>query len=331
MIYVNLNSTDACLNFGCEYYYAVVNPTDDDIFMLWRTTPTLMIGKYQNTREEVDVDYAEAHGIGIVRRMSGGGTIYTDMGGWQFTFITHGESSDIEFERFMNPVTAALRALGLDAAITGRNDILIKTPENPNGAKISGNTQYKKKNATVHHGSLLFETDLDALFCATTPKNYKISSKAIKSVRERVTNIRPNLPRDMTGTEFRDYLVEKLAGRGSTVTPDSGALHEISKIADSMFRPAETVFGADPKFDFSREIHLPGGTVEIGLTVKNGKITSASASGDFFAGESDDIAQRITGCDFTVESVKKALSGMNLYMMESDKIAETLFSEELFS
>lgn len=328
MIYVNLNSTDACLNFGCEYYYAVVNPLPDDVFMLWRTTPTLMIGKYQNTREEVDLDYAAEHGIGLVRRLSGGGTIYTDMGGWQFTFITHGGGSEIEFERFMTPVTNALRSLGLDAAATGRNDILLKTPENRNGAKISGNTQYKKKNATVHHGSLLFETDLDTLCRAATPKSYKISSKAIKSVRERVTNIRPNLPRDMDGSEFRDYLVEKLAGRAAAVYPDEAATREINSIADKMFRPIDTVLGADPAFDFSREIHLPGGTVELGLTIKSGKITAASVSGDFFAGESDDIARRITGCDFDKDAVAQVLHGMDLYMMDSEKIAEMLFSEE---
>ena len=180
MIYIDTHSTDVFYNFGVEYYFSRHKKLDDDVFLIWRTTPTLMIGKFQNTLEEIDASYARERGITIVRRLSGGGTIYTDMGGWQFSYITKTCGIEIEFERFIAPIVDILRSLGLNAALTGRNDITV------DGKKVSGNTQYKLGETTVHHGSLLFSTDLGEMARASTPNPYKITSKAISSVRERV-------------------------------------------------------------------------------------------------------------------------------------------------
>ena len=119
MIYIETGSADVCYNFGAEYYFTVEKPLEDTVFLFWRTTPTLMVGRYQNVLEEVERAYAAAHGIRIVRRMSGGGTIYTDPGGWQFTFIEDAREEDIQFQRYIAPVTGALEELGVEAVYTG--------------------------------------------------------------------------------------------------------------------------------------------------------------------------------------------------------------------
>ena len=166
MIYIETGSTDVYYNFALEYYFAAVKKLDDTVFLLWRTTPTLMVGKYQNTLEEICQDYAQAHGINVVRRMSGGGTIYTDMGGWQFTFIEQGDTNEIHFQAYTKPIVDALRALGVPADFNGRNDLLI------DGRKVSGNAQYKLAGSTVHHGSLLFDTDIEQMVASTTVADY---------------------------------------------------------------------------------------------------------------------------------------------------------------
>ena len=191
MIYIETGSTDVCYDFALEYYFTLEKRLSDTVFLFWRTTPTLMVGKYQNVLEEVDKPYADAHGIRIVRRMSGGGTIYTDLGGWQFSFIQHRETGEIEFSQYIMPVLEALEEMGVHAAFNGRNDLTIQ------GRKFSGNAQYRLGGCIVHHGSLLFDTDLQQMEAATTVDRYKIVSKGIQSVRDRVTNIAEHLPAPM--------------------------------------------------------------------------------------------------------------------------------------
>lgn len=188
MIYIETGSTDVYYNFGLENYFATEKRLPDTVFLFWRTTPTLMVGKYQNILEEINKPYADAHGIHLVRRMSGGGTIYTDLGGWQFTFIEHSPEQQIEFAQYIGPVVDAVRELGADASFNGRNDLLI------DGRKFSGNAQYRLGDCIVHHGSLLYDTNIEQMVASTTVDPYKILSKSIKSVRDRVTNISEHLP-----------------------------------------------------------------------------------------------------------------------------------------
>lgn len=320
MIFIDTHSTDVFYNFGCEYYFASEKDLGDDVFMLWNTSPTLMIGKYQNTLEEINGEYAKEHGITVVRRMSGGGTIYTDPGGWQFTFITRRtEPGMIEFARFVNPIVDALRSLGADVEPTGRNDITLC------GKKISGNAQYKLKGSTVHHGSLLFDTDIDELVRSTTPKEYKITSKSIKSVRDRVTNIREHLSSDMDGGEFRRRLISSMTDSEYIITPEDER-HIIAFAAEKFADPA-IIYAAAPAFEAEKTLHLPGGNLVIGFTVKNGRIESAGISGDFFGvDDADTISRALRGCPFTPEDVRSALRPLSFYAITPEEIANGLFS-----
>ena len=304
MIYIDTHSADAFYNFGCEYYFAVEKALDDDVFLMWKTTPTLMIGKYQNTLEEIDGAYAREKGLTVVRRLSGGGTIYTDEGGWQFSYITRSLGMEIEFDRFIGPVVEVLRSLGLDAAATGRNDITV------NGRKVSGNAQFRLGSATVHHGSLLFDTDIDELVRSTTPQPYKITSKAIKSVRERVINIREALPEEnrMTADEFRDTVVRRLTDSVYTLTPEDDA--RIRELGQEHFADPKLIYAAAPKFEIEKTVHLPGGNFIVGLTVRKGRIENAGITGDFFAASDSlgsDMSGALIGCDYTPDAVKAVL------------------------
>ena len=231
MIYIETGSTDVYYNFGLEYYFTLEKRLPETVFLFWRTTPTLMVGKYQNVLEEINKPYADAHGIHLVRRMSGGGTIYTDMGGWQFTFIQHKEAGEIEFGQYIAPVIDALGEMGVNAAFNGRNDLTI------DGKKFSGNAQYRLGDCIVHHGSLLFDTDIEQMVASTTVDSYKITSKSIKSVRDRVTNISEHLPAPMDAETFKETMVRHIMNGSTavyTVTPEDDA--RIREIAREQFQ-----------------------------------------------------------------------------------------------
>ena len=320
MIYIDTKSTDVFYNFGVEYYFSREKKLDDDVFLMWRTTPTLMIGKFQNTLEEIDAKYAREHNITVVRRLSGGGTIYTDMGGWQFSYITQSCGIEIEFERFISPIVEILRSLGLDAALTGRNDITV------NSKKVSGNTQFKLGEMTVHHGSLLFSTDLNELVRSSTPNPYKITSKAISSVRERVTNISEHLAVPMTCEEFRDMTVKKLTDRVYEITPEDD--ERIRVYAREKFADEKIIYAASPKFDIEKVLHLEGGSFTIGYSVFHGKIIEAGIRGDFFAGVSaEELENALIGCDFAPESVREALLPFygRIYKTSTDELVRGIF------
>ena len=305
MIYIETGSTDVCWNFALEEYFAGAKRLDDTVFLLWRTQPTLMVGKYQNTLNEIRLDYARAHGIQIVRRMSGGGTIYTDMGGWQFTFIDgQADPEVIAFTDYTRPILDALRAMGLDVAFNGRNDILLE------GRKISGNAQYKLGGVTVHHGSLLFDTDITRMVESTSVSDEKIISKSIKSVRERVTNISEHLKEPMTALEFKERVVGYVLNRGAreyALTDEDRAA--IARLAKEKYASYDWCFGMDPPCTLTRSARLQGGLMEFKLDIRKNVIRSAAIHGDFFASEkADSLGEILTGCPYERGALAQALT-----------------------
>ncbi len=320
MIYIDTKSTDCFYNFGAEYYFSREKRLDGDVFMLWRTTPTLMIGRFQNTLEEIDGKYARERGIKVVRRLSGGGTIYTDLGGWQFTYITESRGIEIDFRRFVDPIVEILRSLGVEAALTGRNDITIC------GKKVSGNTQYRLGGMTVHHGSLLFESDLCEIARATTPNPYKITSKAISSVRERVGNIRDYLPCPMTSEEFAAAVKSALTEEEYVITPEDN--RRIRTIAREKFMDERAIYSTAPRFEIEKVLHLRGGTVNVSYSVKGGVIVEAGISGDFFSTvDISGIEAALVGCDFTPECVQASLEAVcgGIYEISAAELTRGIF------
>ena len=171
--------------------------TNDDVFMLWQNEPTVVIGKNQNAFAEINMDYIKKNNIHIARRITGGGAVYHDLGNVNYTFISNqGETAGIDFAYFTAPIIEALGTLGINAVLSGRNDLMI------GDKKFSGNAQHTKANRVLHHGTLLFDSELDILSYALNVDEEKIKAKAIKSARSRVTNLRHSLTVDITVEQF---------------------------------------------------------------------------------------------------------------------------------
>lgn len=304
MIYIENNSTNPYYNFALEYYLIhEKNLPDNQIFIFWRTQPTVMIGRYQNTLEEINEKYVRDNNINVVRRITGGGTIYTDMGGWEFSFITRGKAGQIDFNKYIEPIIGSLKKLGVAAEFNSRNDLVIKNK------KFSGNAQCISNSYTLHHGSLLFDTDLEQMVRCLTVDDYKIISKGIKSVRERVTNISDHLLEPLDTLVFRELMVKSIMNNSDNeyiLTDEDNK--RINEIAKEKFESWQWNYGKSPEFNITKTGRFEGGKIEFKLDVNKGIIESCSMYGDFFGNVNvSKFCDSLTGCEYNRESVKSAL------------------------
>lgn len=314
IVYVPHSSTDVYWNFGLESYF-VENPLPNAaVVLFWRTTPTLMLGKYQNLLSEVNLEVAEKEGVQLVRRKSGGGTIFTDLGGWQFSFIQAQDDESIDFAGFIKPVLAVLHELGIPAEFSGRNDILV------HGKKFSGNAQYRTKGMVVHHGSILFDSDVETMLRCTTVSEIKLISKGIESIRERVINLRDCLPggrESMDSSGFGEYMGKHLprqyaqsgvAGEVEVYALSEAEKEQIQELGERYYKAKEELWGRNPAFTLEEEKRFAGGSVRLLLKVDKGIIEDAQVQGDFFANlEDDEFAEILKGVPYQREAVHAAL------------------------
>jgi len=270
--------------------------------------PSIIVGNHQNTIEEINFPYVMQNGITVARRVSGGGAVYHDYGNLNFSFIVEkGESaSTIDFKPFTDPVIHALSGLGLNATLSGRNDILI------DGKKFSGNAQYISKTKVLSHGTLMFDVNIEAMLESLNVDEEKITSKAIRSVKSRVANVREALKTDMDVFEFRAYLIERLIEEtGATerkLTDEENAL--VEKSVAEKYSTWEHNYGSSPPFRLKKRSRFDGvGIIEIGLNVEGGVITKASLSGDFFTNE-------------PIENLEAALIGKRMEYSEVASLPE---------
>ena len=310
MIYIETGSTDPYFNFGLEYYLITEKMFDEPVFLFWQTTPTLMVGKFQNTLEEINASYAKEQGIQIVRRMSGGGTIYTDLGGWQFTFIIPGKTEEISFSEYISPVIDALHGMGIPgASFNGRNDLVI------DGKKFSGNAQYLYNGFTLHHGSLLFDTNIEQMVKSTTVDPYKIISKGIKSVRERVTNISEHLNTPMDSREFKRRMVTSIMGGGDHKTYEltEADRRRITALADLKFNNWDCIYGRNPKCSLTKTKRFAGGKMEASLEVSHGIIKDCVIHGDFFGSlDLEALCQALIGTKYEEGAIADAIAPFDI-------------------
>jgi len=270
-------STDPYFNLATEEY--ILKKFQEDCFMLWQNENSIVVGKHQNTLSEINLDYVKEKGIKVARRISGGGTVFHDLGNLNFSFIVSGEEGNlVDFRRFTKPILEVLKNLGIEAKFEGRNDLTI------GGKKFSGNAEHVWKKRTLHHGTILFSSVISDLSKALKVNPLKYTDKAVKSVRSRVTNVSEHLIENLSIEAFRDKIMDHIldnyegASRYKFTNED---IQSIEELRDNKFINWEWNFGYSPKYDFKKEIETNGGSLGIMMTVEKGIITKLKISGDF--------------------------------------------------
>lgn len=279
--WLDIATTDAAWNLALEQYVFDSLPRDRDYLLLWRNKNAVIIGKHQNTAAEINAAAVEERGVQVVRRLSGGGAVYHDLGNLNFTFITDAPADgDLDFGRFCRGVVALLQRLGVEAELSGRNDMTIA------GQKFSGNAQYLRAGRVMHHGTILFDSDLEAVARVLQSHPEKFTDKATRSVRSRVTNVRPHLAQDMELAQFRAALLSALL---ADVPHEEVVLTEadeaaIEKLRRERYATWEWNYGYSPACTAVKAARILGcGSVEAHLDVDEGIIRKIAFAGDFFS------------------------------------------------
>ncbi|HGD5795939.1 TPA: lipoate--protein ligase [Streptococcus agalactiae] len=306
MKYIVNTSNDPAYNVALEAY-AFQKLTDiDEIFILWINEPAIIIGRHQNTIQEINKEFIDKNGIHVVRRLSGGGAVYHDLNNLNYTIISNNtQEAAFDFQTFSKPVIDTLAKLGVKAEFTGRNDLEI------NGQKFAGNAQAYYKGRMMHHGCLLFDVDMSVLGQALKVSKDKIESKGIKSVRARVTNIVDHLSDKITVQEFSDAILaqmkEEYPEMDEYVLSDA-ELSEIQAMRDNQFSTWDWTYGKAPEYTIERGVRYPAGKITTYANVENSTIKSVKIFGDFFGVKPvDDIEKMLEGVRYDYKDVLAAL------------------------
>lgn len=306
MLNIINNSRNPYFNLALEEYVLAKMDQKEKYCILWQNDPAVIVGRNQNTAGEINEEFIKDRAIKVVRRMSGGGAVYHDPGNLNFTFILpEPRLQKLDFARFTRPVIKTLALLGVEARNEGRNDITIK------GRKISGNAQCRYRGSLMHHGTMLFATDLDTMEKALTVGQDKFQSHGVDSVRSRVTNIGDHLSSPISLEEFKNLLLKSIQEEENVadyhLSPDE--LEQVNQSASSKYSTWEWTYGTSPWFNVQLKKRFDWGKVELRLGVEKGIITSCSIHGDFFAlKELDELQQHFLSRPYSNEEMVAALN-----------------------
>ena len=312
MIYYISKTHDTAFNIALEEYCFKKLKDEDEIFLLWINEPSIIVGKYQNTIEEINTEYTREKGIHVIRRISGGGAVYHDLNNLNYTIISNRDKGQegFNFKEFSKPIIETLAELGVKAEFTGRNDLEI------DGQKFCGNAQAYIKDRVMHHGCLLFNVDFSALGDALKVSKDKIESKGVKSVRSRVTNILPHLKTPITVEEFGDKIMEYMKKQYPDMKEYVFSKEELDYIAKraEVKRSWEWNYGESPEFNITRGKRFKNGKIQIFATVENSRIKNIKFYGDFFGKNEDlsEIENLLKNVKYTAEDVKEKLESIDI-------------------
>ncbi len=327
MLYVpNQGLTDPRLNLAIEEHLLRNLDIAEPILLFYVNEPSVIIGRNQNPLEEIDADFVKAQGIHLVRRLSGGGAVYHDLGNLNFSFITQGKQDLHKFAKVVDPIIKVLRNLGVEAEFRGKSDIFAA------GKKISGNAQYSTAGRMISHGTLLFDSNLDSLSKALTPRKVAIKSKAVQSIRNHVVNIRDLLVEDMTIDDLQRALLRGLFGAGEiptySLTPPDWV--QIQQISAERYQQWDWNYGRSPKFSFNRNNCFPSGKIDVHVEVEGGRIQAITFSGEL-AGLRDitELEKSLIGLRYDPSALAQALETVDLHpyfgQLDKAKFLDLLF------
>jgi lipoate---protein ligase len=278
MLFIENPSSDPYFNLAVEEY--LLKHLDTDIAMIWSSKPSIIVGKHQNTLAEINLDYVRKNNIPVVRRLSGGGTVFHDPGNINFTFIRKtAREKLVDFKAHTQPIVDFLRSINIDARLEGKNDIRVS------GLKVSGNAEHIFRDKVIHHGTLLFDSDLKHLNLAIKAKEEKFQSKAVKSIRSTVANISdfsgPGLSREAFVEQLKLYIKNYFPGIQSwSLSMDD--MRTIEKIKIEKYLTWEWNFGYSPTFTLRNSVNIDNNALSVELTVARGVINETK----MFLGES---------------------------------------------
>ncbi len=315
--------TDPYFNLASEE--VLLKAREEELFLLYRNRPSVVVGKHQNTLDEINLPFVLKHGILVARRISGGGAVFHDLGNLNYAFITTGKEGElVDYRRYTLPVIEAMKGVGLEVKLGERNELLL------GGKKISGTASHVYKKRVLHHGTLLFASDMENLTSALKTKPGRFEGRAVRSVRSEVTNIADHLVGKMDIVDFQmmiyRHILDTMEGAvGYHYNQED--LNEINKLKRSKFSSREWNFGYSPKYQFHKVLRLNAGAIALHMNVDKGVIREVSIEGDLPAtGNIRALEDLLAGSLHDPETLRMRLSGIRV----ADYI-EGLGNEELLS
>lgn len=321
MRYLKNLHTDPYYNMAFDEYCLESLPIDEPVFYLWQNRPAVIVGFNQEVNTEVNLEYLKQKGIALVRRVTGGGAVYHDLGNLNYTIVGRSEDLERDYPEYASIMMKALQSLGVPATLSGRNDILVK------GKKVSGFAKRVIRNRLMVHGTLMYRVDVDVLTNVLNPSATKLQSKGIASVRSRVANLCDYLPEVQDIQTFSNRLEEILSGHYADAEYQltGEQLATIQKLADEKFAQWEWNYGRSPKATLTHSARLACGTVEVHLTLAENRIASCRFGGDFLGNlPASDVEKALQGVVFEADSIRACLSQMEISHYFDGVVADDL-------
>lgn len=305
MLYIHKNSFDPWFNIAAEEF--VLKQLKEDVCMLWRNNPCVVVGKHQQTLSEINRTYLQQTDIPVIRRITGGGTVYHDLNCVNYSFITtaKNEADKVNFERFTLPVRSFLKTLGIDARLTGKSNITVADK------KISGNAAHLFKNRSIHHGTLLFDTEFNALEASITRQENLYESRAVQSIRAKVVNLADMLPGHFTvesfGHQLQTFLLDWFSIKEEIGFEDA-AVNEITQLANEKYKSWAWTYGYSPDYTLQNTIALADLRLHFTLSVHRGMIEKLGITHENKTMAFPLLSERLKGVAHEAEAMLKALS-----------------------
>ncbi|MAE07402.1 MAG: lipoate--protein ligase [Bacteroidetes bacterium] len=310
---IHRNITDPYFNIAAEEYF-LKNYTDD-IIMFWQSSPSVIVGKHQNTIAEVNMNFVNKNNIPVIRRITGGGTVYHDEGNINYSIITSSENKEklVDFRKFTEPIIGFLHTLGLIAVFEGKNNLTI------NSKKFSGNSAHVFKNRVLHHGTILFNTDIDNLKASIREGDFNISDKSVKSIRANVANIADQLTTPLQIEEFIDKLTKYFIDYfkiESTIQLTDRDITSINELVENKYKSWDWNYGYSPSYNYKHELN----SIKLNMRINKGIIENIDIGGNISFKE--EICDSLLNVKYEKEAVEKvftlyqiSVDDLNLYMM----------------